>query len=254
MTDVIGQDKSVVVPTFGIVSITAPLLGVFVGGCVTDKLGGYRGDVEMARTLKMCMVTGALAALSAVFGAFIPAQLVDINNPQPAFVSLTGFIALTLFFGGGLIPAATGVLVIAVSVELRELSSAGSMFFFQLFGYALSPLVSSVVMQVASFSDAYVQERWQKTDPESYDSAFNGTGLGLNQTAIDIGIEDYTKKLKLETGFTVCMLWSFFGVLAMFWAWRSAEAVVRRNKKQQKEPMLNEMSFGQTYATQSSNA
>jgi len=236
MTDVIGQEKSIVVPTFGITSITAPLLGVFLGGCVTDKLGGYRGDVEMARTLKACFITGCLAALSAVCGAFIPAQMVDINDPTPSFITLTGFIALTLFFGGGLIPAATGVLVIAVSVELRELSSAGSMFFFQLFGYALSPLVSSIVMQIATFSDDYVTDRWQKTNPASYDDAFNASGLGLpNQTAIDDGIALYTKKLKLETGFTVCMLWAFFGVLAMFWAWRSAEAVVRRNKK---SPML----------------
>ena len=101
----------------------------------------------MARTLKVCFITACFATLSAICASFIPAQLVDINDPTPAFITLTGFIALTLFFGGGLIPSATGILVIAVSVELRELSSAGSMFFFQLFGYALSPLVSSIVMQ-----------------------------------------------------------------------------------------------------------
>ena len=87
--------------------------------------------------------------------------------------------------------------------------------------------------QVASFPDSYVNERWRNTDPASYNYAYNLSGppfLGLNQTAIDNGIASYTKKLKLETGFTVCMLWAFFGVLAMLWAWRSAEAVVRRNK------------------------
>ena len=48
-------------------------------------------------------------------------------------------------FGGAIIPAATGCIVAAVPPELRQLASAGSMFFFQQLGYALSPLVSSLV-------------------------------------------------------------------------------------------------------------
>ena len=66
-------------------------------------------------------------------------------------------------------------------------------------------------------------------------AAFDG-GAGTfpavptNGTALAEGLALYTKQLKLQTGFTVCMLWAVFGVLAMLWAWRSAEAVVQRNK------------------------
>lgn len=36
-----GVDKSVVFTWFGIVSITGPILGVFLGGKLTTALGGY---------------------------------------------------------------------------------------------------------------------------------------------------------------------------------------------------------------------
>jgi hypothetical protein len=51
-----------VTPVFGATSISAPLLGVFIGGYIIDKLGGYQGAAGLALTLKCCMIFGTVAA------------------------------------------------------------------------------------------------------------------------------------------------------------------------------------------------
>ena len=59
---VIGVDQNLVTPVFGLTSISAPLLGVFMGGFIIDKLGGYQGAAGLALTLKCCSIFGALAS------------------------------------------------------------------------------------------------------------------------------------------------------------------------------------------------
>lgn len=95
----------------------------------------------MALTLKCCTVFAVCASACTITAAFVPLLLGDAGNKDGAFWSCIGLIALTLVFGGAIIPAATGCLVAAVPVDLRQISSAISMFCFQQLGYAASPLV-----------------------------------------------------------------------------------------------------------------
>lgn len=89
-----------------------------------DRLGGYKGKDGIARTLKCCSVFAFGATLSAIGATLVPAG-------PAAFPLLLVLLALTLFFGGAIMPSATGILQATVPPELRQLSSAGAAFLFQ---------------------------------------------------------------------------------------------------------------------------
>eukprot|EP00316_Scyphosphaera_apsteinii_P004283 CAMPEP_0119343508 /NCGR_PEP_ID=MMETSP1333-20130426/106483_1 /TAXON_ID=418940 /ORGANISM="Scyphosphaera apsteinii, Strain RCC1455" /LENGTH=508 /DNA_ID=CAMNT_0007355901 /DNA_START=128 /DNA_END=1654 /DNA_ORIENTATION=- len=143
LVKVLNTQNGMVVVAFAIVSIAAPLSGVYVGGAVVDRLGGYKGATATATTLKCCTIFAALAASSAVASCFVP------RSPA-AFALVIIFLSLTLHFGGAIIPSATGVLINCVSPDARQIASAASMLVFNFFGYALSPLVSAIVMHRGS--------------------------------------------------------------------------------------------------------
>jgi len=122
--------------------------------------------------------------------------------------------------------------VAAVPPELRQLSSAMSMFAFQLLGYALAPLVSALVMDllVVDFDDCTVDISHANVSTlANVTCGQNNTWIGatFNDTlaiekVVKSARDENSYKTKLEYGFRVCMFW---GVLALFWmicAWRAA--------------------------------
>ena len=117
LVDVLGAPKDRVVASFAIVSITAPILGVAIGAAFVDKLGGYEGPAGIARTLKICAVFASIAAIAALSTCFVPPS-------ESAFVSVVSLISVTLFFGGGVIPSATGVLLEVAPPEARQVANA----------------------------------------------------------------------------------------------------------------------------------
>jgi hypothetical protein len=104
-----------------------------VAGTIIDKLGGYQGAVATARTLRVCAFFAVLAASSAALCAFVP-KVAGSDDPDLGFWLTISLIALTLLFGGAIIPAATAIIVSAVDPDLRQLASAGSIFMFQQLG------------------------------------------------------------------------------------------------------------------------
>jgi hypothetical protein len=57
---VINGEKNMVRLSFIVTSATAPLLGVFVGGWLVDRMGGYQGAAETANTLRTCVIFGTI--------------------------------------------------------------------------------------------------------------------------------------------------------------------------------------------------
>jgi MFS family permease len=139
---VLGARKADVVPAFGVTAITAPLLGVILGGKFVDFMGGSRGAHGIARTIKCCMIFGALAGTAAIGCSFVP-------RSSYGFPLAIALISFTLLFGGAIIPAATGVLMASVPTELRKDAIAVAQFTYQLLGYASAPLISALIMEVA---------------------------------------------------------------------------------------------------------
>jgi MFS family permease len=111
----LGVDPTVVLWSFAFTSVTAPVIGVFLGGWVIDQQGGYKDEVYP--TLRTCLYFAIGAAVSAVPAA----QATD-------FKVVMGALWLILFFGGCIISPATGVCINAVHADLRSFSSAMSMF------------------------------------------------------------------------------------------------------------------------------
>lgn len=91
-----GIDKQVVFTWFGIVSITGPILGVFVGGQITTALGGYKSLHNLYSILIMSI-------FSILFALPIP----FMNQTVP----IVGLVWLELFTGGYMLPSMTGMML-----------------------------------------------------------------------------------------------------------------------------------------------
>lgn len=128
---------SLVNTMFVVCAGTGPTLGVFYGGWIIDKLGGYIGRKQRVISLKVCFITGILAGAFATIGSLV-------EN----FFTFIVCLWLILFFGASLLPACTGMLVSVVPRKYRPISSSLSIFIFNIFGYSFSLFLSGYLMQV----------------------------------------------------------------------------------------------------------
>eukprot|EP00949_MAST-11_sp_MAST-11-sp1_P001478 g1478.t1 len=146
MVSELGVDLFVCQVAFVLVSLTGPLLGVFFGGWLVDKMGGYKDSSgkAMILTLRTCNLFGIGAVISA-----IPAALV------PNFIVAMIFVWFVLFFGAALLPALNGVMISVVPEDARSIASSFTMFTYSIFGYALAPILCGIIAQNASLADGW---------------------------------------------------------------------------------------------------
>jgi hypothetical protein len=102
---VLDSDPVAVYFIFVVTCITAPLCGVLVGAYVADQMGGYKGE-NVTTAIKLCSVFALLGFCFAIPIGFVG----NLFYIVPLLWSL-------LFFGGCLMPTATGVNVNTVSKE-----------------------------------------------------------------------------------------------------------------------------------------
>lgn len=105
---------------------TGPAAGVFFGAVVVDRLGGYRTKKGLIRTLWFCFTSGCLATSFSITVSFLE------NFPLSVV-----FMWFLLFFGGSVLPPATGILIASVDPSLRPFASSFCIFAYSIFGYAL---------------------------------------------------------------------------------------------------------------------
>lgn len=126
---------------FIVCAITAPTSGIFFGGYITDRNGGYQGRSEWMATLKMCVIAGSIACISAIPITFLT-----------SFYLALCCLWVLLFFGASILPVTSLILINIVPRELRPISSSLSMVVFNSFGYCLSLILSGWFMQyIASY-------------------------------------------------------------------------------------------------------
>ena len=120
--------------SFSLTAVTAPLLGILLGGLLVDLGGGYRQGRHQFDTMLLlsglasgCVLCGAIAAGTRSFAA--------------ALVS----IWLVLFLGGGILPPATGIVLSCVSPEKRTDASGFAIFIYTVFGYMLGSFLPGVI-------------------------------------------------------------------------------------------------------------
>ena len=89
-------DPNIVFVTYGVISITGPVIGVLVGGNVISALGGYKSK-------KALYVTCALAFLC--LACAIPIAFID------DYISVVVLLWFLLFSGGFILPSMTGIML-----------------------------------------------------------------------------------------------------------------------------------------------
>jgi hypothetical protein len=114
LTQVLHTDLTVVVLAFSVTSATAPIMGVLFGGWWVDRLGGYKGVRGVNVAAKSAAMFGLIATCAGVPAIFSRSFLWDIV-----------FIWFLLFFGGAVLPPATGILMSCVPPEMRAFSWYG---------------------------------------------------------------------------------------------------------------------------------
>lgn len=143
LVQVIKAPYGSVLGAFAATSATGPVFGVVFGGWFIDRVGGYHGLAGRAKTSFYCAVFGCIAVFFAIPAAFVK-----------SFSVLITLVWFVLFWGGAIIPGATGLLLASVNADLRQFSSAMSMLMYNIGGYAAGTIFPGLVMQAAE--DSYL--------------------------------------------------------------------------------------------------
>ena len=130
MQEVMLIPSSKVYITYAVICITAPVLGVLLGGFFIQYLGGYTDK----RALDACY---KIAIVAACCGIFLP--FVDIIW---VFVIL---MWLLLFFGGSITPGLTGIMLSSIPDNSKEIGNSVTQLCYNLLGYLPSPFLYGLV-------------------------------------------------------------------------------------------------------------
>jgi hypothetical protein len=159
--------RSLIDTMFIFCAATAPTGGVLVGSWVVDELGGYCGNKQRGITLRVCTISGTHIYVFmyvysmyvliyyyyydsivffhlGVFGCVFATLAVYTSD----FYSFVTFLWLLLFFGGCILPAASGILLSIVPHKYRTVSSSFTLMICNIFGYFLSLCISGYIMEV----------------------------------------------------------------------------------------------------------
>ena len=134
LIDIIGANPLLVVSVFSFSSITAPLLGILMGGTLSDNYGGYKGK-NTYKAIQMCVAFGLIAFIFAFPLGFIF-----------SFIYITILLWAFLFFGAAIVPICTGIMISSIKQEDQATSNSLSQLIFNLGGYFLSPFLTGFIM------------------------------------------------------------------------------------------------------------
>ncbi|RNF26597.1 transporter protein [Trypanosoma conorhini] len=119
---------------FGGAVVTAPVIGVIVGGVLLDRIGGYQRNLR--RVTAFVLVWGAAAAFFSILCIFV--------TETTTFLFV---ISIVLFCGGAIIPPGSGTVVTSVPERLRPAGAAFSQMMYNLLGNFSGPMVCGYVAQ-----------------------------------------------------------------------------------------------------------
>lgn len=127
---VLGLDKDKVSISFLIVCLTAPSIGVLIGGGIIYCIGGY----DNIKSSYLCLF-GALGA-------------VLLSIPIPYVSDFMIYISLLygiLLFGGAIFPSILGVIISSTEPKYKSAASSFTVSLCNLFGYIPAPFVYGLI-------------------------------------------------------------------------------------------------------------
>lgn len=135
LCNVLQMPYLVLVPVYAFITLSAPTMGMVVGGILCHKLGGYRGRKAPA----LAFYSGAAGFSVALFAPWVQNYYV--------FVTL---LWVMLFFGGGMVPIMTGVMIDSVKhKKAKALGSSLCVVASNCLGYLPSPVLYGLVDELA---------------------------------------------------------------------------------------------------------
>ena len=133
--DILNEDSRTAMWTYAFITLTAPFFGVFLGGWISDRCGGYKGK-RVVTALKLCMWFSLTATIIGLMLGFV----FTLQAWAP-------MVWLQIFFGACLIPPGAGVVVNSVEKSLQTTASGMAQLVYNVLGYFLSPLFSAFIME-----------------------------------------------------------------------------------------------------------
>lgn len=115
---------------FIIVCISAPTLGVILGGYLIEKLGGSNDK----RSIEACY---KLSIMAAVCGIPLP----FINN----YIIFVFLMWMLLFLGGSVMPGLTGIMLNAAPIAYKEVANSLTYFCYNILGYLPAPVIYGLI-------------------------------------------------------------------------------------------------------------
>lgn len=122
-------------------SLSAPILGVAIGGTLLHYSGGYEGDGALS-----------ISAFEALMASLCATPIPFLDNFYVALMMLW----LMLFFGGTIVPGITGIMISSIPAESRSVGNSIGHVFQELLGYLPSPMLYGLVITMTGGSTS----RW----------------------------------------------------------------------------------------------
>lgn len=139
LTDVIKLTESQAEVSFVVTCVTAPLLGIIVGGIILQKVGGYQRISALYVVFVNCILCGILAIVAGFTTSITGAAIV---------------FWVYLFFGAMVDPCIYGILLSTLPLEMK-----GS-------GYSLQYIAASIIgVSSAPFLYGFIHEHTKNSLP-----------------------------------------------------------------------------------------
>lgn len=136
---VLQYPTATVLVSFNATAATAPILGVLGGGWFIDFVGGYKDERGMRRTMSVLLLWAVGCLLLGVGAGW-----------SSNFWFIVFCMWCILFLGGGILPAATGIVIASVPVEVRAFGSGFCMMIYNVLGYVLGTFLPGILIEAAS--------------------------------------------------------------------------------------------------------
>lgn len=128
---------------FGVVAITAPILGSIFSGFVSSRIGGHQSP----SMLPLSAIIGLISVIACILTPLCDNYALSIM-----------MLWLFLFFSSMILPIFYGLIFIQVRPEVRPFSNSISYLLYNLLGWFPGPFVYGIINQVSN-SDTYTKSR-----------------------------------------------------------------------------------------------
>lgn len=126
-----------IVVGFGLSVVSAPVVGVIVGGLIMDRIGGYHGNMFVASAFSL-----ACGMFASLVGILCMAAETTASFLVPMWV--------VLCFGGAIVPVAVGLTMASVPSTMRPYASSFSNIVYNMLGFFLGPFVCGYVIELTN--------------------------------------------------------------------------------------------------------